>query len=116
MKIAIVGSRSFNDYSLLEKTLDEFIKTNGNPETIISGGARGVDTLAETYARNHNIRTTIYPAGWNTYGKAAEYIRNSTIIQNCDVCFAFWDEQSRGTAHDIKLCNAFNKPCKIIRF
>lgn len=116
MKIAIVGSRTFGDYDLLADTLDEFISKNGKPDKIISGGARGADNLAEIYAKEKGIQTEIYPADWNTYGKAAGYIRNSTIIQNCDVCFAFWDGQSRGTAHDIKLCEVFNKPCHIIKF
>ena len=46
MKIAIVGSRSFCDYDLLEDTLSEFIKENGKPEKIILGGARGADNSA----------------------------------------------------------------------
>lgn len=48
MKIAIVGSRDFNNYEILEETLS----TLQEPITeIISGGAQGADTLAEQWAK-----------------------------------------------------------------
>lgn len=41
MKVAVVGSRSFNDYKMLSKELNKYDIT-----TIVSGGAIGADTLA----------------------------------------------------------------------
>ena len=41
-KVAIVGSREFNEREFIE----DFIRSLGQVE-IVSGGARGVDTIAE---------------------------------------------------------------------
>jgi hypothetical protein len=46
MKTAVIGSRRFNDYALLQQTLDTYTISQ-----IISGGAKGADTLAEQYAK-----------------------------------------------------------------
>lgn len=49
MKLAIVGSRELNDYSFFCNHVNEFIKEHEPPELIISGGAKGADTLAKRY-------------------------------------------------------------------
>lgn len=115
LKLAIVGSRTFNDYGLLVK----FIKENydiTDIDTIVSGGARGADSLGEKFAHEFNKQLKIFPAEWDKYGKRAGYIRNVLIIDECDECVCFWDGQSRGTKHDIELCEQKNKPCKICYF
>jgi len=50
MKVIVAGSRSFRDYEVLCKVLDEMEIT-----TIISGGARGADKLGERYAKERGI-------------------------------------------------------------
>jgi hypothetical protein len=110
MKLAIVGSRTFNDYELLCGVIDE-VK---DIELIISGGANGADSLAEKYAKDHSIPTKIYHADWNKYGKRAGYIRNVDIITNCDCVIAFWDCKSKGTKHSIDLANTQKKKLLII--
>lgn len=110
MKVAIVGSRTFNDYELLKA----FIKlksqeNNIEIDTIVSGGAKGADTLGEQYAEEHHLNKLIFKADWDKYGKRAGFIRNVDIIKNCDVCFAFWDGESHGTKHDLELCEEYNK-------
>ena len=108
MKLAIVGSRTFTDYNKLCKCID-FLNTHNNIDTIISGGARGADTLAKQYAESHNITLLEYKADWDTYGKSAGFIRNKDIIKNSDFVVAFWDGQSRGTKNDIDLCHEYHK-------
>lgn len=110
MKYAIVGSRSFTNYQFIEKTLNQF----DNITEIISGGAKGVDTLAEQYAKEKNIKLTIFPANWNKFGKSAGMIRNKDIINNCDVCVAFWDGESKGTTHSIAVAERKDKKLVII--
>lgn len=114
-KVAVVGSRSFTDYSLLVRTLSSFHSSKGI-SLIVSGGAAGADSMAERFAKENNIQTSIHKPDWKKYGRAAGFIRNKDIIAECDVCFAFWDGSSRGTANDIELCNKMNKPCYIINF
>ncbi len=53
MKLAIVGSRGFEDYDKFKEILDILIKTN--PITaIVSGGAEGADLMARFYAQENN--------------------------------------------------------------
>jgi hypothetical protein len=111
MKLAIIGSRDFTDYSLLEQTL-EFYKPYIT--LVISGAAKGADSLGERWALSNKIKTLIFPANWNEYGKRAGFIRNEDIIQNCDCCVAFWDGVSKGTKHSISLCEKYDKPLKIV--
>ena len=109
MKYAIVGSRGFKDYNRLKLELDKF----DDITCIISGSAIGADSLAERYAAEHNIPTRIFPADWSL-GRGAGMIRNSDIVNNCDVLVAFWDYESRGTADSIrKACKAL-KPTHIV--
>lgn len=58
MKLAIVGSRHFKHYKLFKSHLRKFTKDK-TIELIISGGADGVDTLAERYAKEKNIEILI---------------------------------------------------------
>ena len=98
MKLAIVGSRSFFDYQLLVETLQDL-----EISEIVSGGARGADSLAEKYAREKGIPVKVFKPDWNGLGKAAGFIRNKSIIDYADKVIAFWDGQSHGTKHSIDL-------------
>ena len=111
MKLAIIGSRTFNDYELLCDHLEEHLNTT---TMVVSGAARGADSLGEKWAINNDIETLIFPADWDKYGKRAGYIRNEDIIKNCDFCIALWDGISKGTMHSVSLCKKYNKPYKII--
>ena len=111
MKIAIIGSRTFNDYTLLQKTLELY---KSKITLIVSGAAHGADSLGEKWAINNNIQTLIFPANWNMYGKRAGFIRNKDIIKNSEYIIAFWDGKSKGTAHSLSLCKKYNKSYKII--
>lgn len=117
MRIAIVGSRTFNDFDALERFINDTCDQHVfDIDTIVSGGARGADKLGERYADKYGLDILIFPPDWKTYGKRAGFIRNVDIIDNCDVCFAFWDGESHGTKHDIELCQEKNKQCFIYRF
>lgn len=121
LRIAIVGSRTFSDYDKLKAYIEEVKENNkdlfeGKEINIVSGGARGADTLAEKYAKENGYALITYMADWNKWGKSAGFRRNYDIIQNCDICIAFWDGQSKGTAHDIELCEKYNKQYFICKF
>lgn len=117
VKAAIVGSRSFKDYDSLKKFIDLICEEDELKITeIISGGAIGADKAGEMYAYEKKIPTTIFKPDWEKYGKSAGFIRNKDIIKNCDVCFVFWDGESKGTKNDIELCEKFNKPIYLYEF
>lgn len=116
MKVAIIGSREFNDFNLLEREIIKNIPIR-EIETIISGGAAGADTLAEKFADKWKIQKTIYLPDWNKHGKKAAFIRNNDIIRNADFVIAFWDGRSKGTKHSIDLSfKTFNKPIVIVKY
>ena len=53
LNVAVIGSRSFDDYGLLSR----FIITRILPKRIhciISGGAKGADSLAERFAQEYH--------------------------------------------------------------
>lgn len=113
MKIAIIGSRTFSDYSLLEETLKPY---EDKITTIMSGGAKGADELGERWANEKEKETIIFYPDWDTYGKRAGYIRNKKIVENSDGVIAFWDGKSKGTQHSFRLCKELNVPLKKIIF
>ena len=110
-KVAIVGSRGFNDYELLSERLKNHA---GNISEIISGGAKGADSLAEMFADEYGIKKTIFKAEWDKFGRSAGIIRNKDIVKNCDVLIAFWDGKSKGTKNSIDLAISQNKKVTIL--
>lgn len=115
----VAGSRTITDYNYIKETLDYFLQ-NKTEITIVSGGARGVDSLAERYAKERNYGLKIFPADWDRYGKQAGYIRNDEmhkyISQFSDRgIVAFWDGKSKGTAHNFGLATKYDTPIKIVR-
>lgn len=113
MRIAIIGSRGFNNYTLLQSTLEKY---KDKITVVVSGGARGADTLGEQWAKENDKDTDIYLPDWDKHGKGAGFIRNTKIVKNSDGVIAFWDGKSRGTQHSFELCEKFNKPIKIVKF
>jgi len=115
MRIAIVGSRGFTNFDFLEKTILDNYKLENITE-IISGGAKGADTLAEQFAIKHSIPMSIFTPDWELYGKSADYKRNIQIIDMSDEVIAFWDGISKGTKHSIDLANKDKKKVMIVKF
>ena len=111
-----MGSRGFDDYELLERVLNLIQRGNLAFDTIVSGDARGTDRLAERYAIKNNLKTIIHPAEWDKHGKGAGYIRNVDIWNDSDFGLAFWDGQSKGTAHSFKLSIKQNKKLFIYNY
>ena len=113
IKIGVIGSRSFNDYELLKRVLDEYL---GKVWVVVSGGAKGADSLGEKWANENNIKTCIYKPDWDTHGKGAGMIRNKDIVEDSDIIIAFWNSLSRGTEHSINLAKKMDKEVRIVYF
>jgi hypothetical protein len=115
MKIAIIGSRDFIDYDVMKKFFLLYTKDLEITQ-IISGGAKGADSLAERLAREFQISTMIFRADWKTHGRAAGIIRNKDIVENADIVMAFWVGKSPGTKNSIYRAHKLNKKVYIIKF
>lgn len=107
MKLAIVGSRCCPRIDI--STHFPFV-----PDTIISGGAKGTDTLAKEYALTNNIPLVEFLPEYEKYGKRAPILRNIQIVDNCDYIIAFWDGYSRGTKFTIDYAKKRGIPIRII--
>ena len=110
MKLAIVGSRDFYNYTYLENLLDPIKE---KIEWIISGGAKGVDSLAEKYAARNQIPFLLFPANWERYGKRAGFLRNQQIVDAADYMLAIPTLQSRGTRDSIRRAEIKGIPIEV---
>jgi predicted Rossmann fold nucleotide-binding protein DprA/Smf involved in DNA uptake len=111
--LAVVGSREFRDYAALERALDERKGTFG---TIVSGGARGADALAERYARARKLNLVVLRPDWDKHGRGAGLRRNTDIVARADSVVAFWDGKSPGTRDTIEKAEKAGKPVTVVRF
>lgn len=114
LRIIVAGSRTFNDYALLEDRLNFFL-SECKP-VIVCGEAKGADSLGRKYAEEHNIAIASYPADWNKYGKRAGYLRNEEMAVNADGAVVFWDGKSSGSKHMIETMKALGKPVKVVKY
>ena len=108
MKLLIVGSRSITNFDLSPYVSDEV-------DTIISGGAGGVDTLAEQYADTHRLSKYIIRPRYDLYRRAAPLKRNEQMVDMADAVLVIWDGHSRGTQHTIKYTEKANKPLTVVQ-
>ncbi|MBQ3225927.1 MAG: hypothetical protein IJB48_02595 [Clostridia bacterium] len=107
MKLLIAGSRKINYFDFSKYIPNDIT-------TIISGGAKGIDSLAEDYADAHRLSKIIIRPEYNKYGKAAPLKRNELLVQIADKILIVWDGLSKGTKYTIDYANKLNKDMKII--
>ncbi len=108
MNVAITGSRTI-------KAIDLHGVMPSETTAIISGGARGVDAIAEAYARHHGIKSIIHYPDYDRFGRGAPLKRNDLIVDDADLVIAFWNGRSRGTLYTINKAREKGKPVQIIR-
>ena len=102
MKLLIVGSRSITDFDI-----SPYIPAD--TELIISGGANGVDTLAERYADKHKISKLILRPQYRLYRRGAPLKRNDRMVELCDKALVFWDGK-----YTINYAEKLGKPVEVI--
>ena len=114
-KVIVAGGRDFSDYNLLSTTLHYLLSQKSNVE-IVSGMARGADSLGLRYAEENHIRVKKFPANWDRYGNSAGYKRNVQMAEYADACVCFWDGNSKGTADMIRLARVFKLQIRVIKY
>lgn len=102
MKVIVAGSRSITDPVLVSTAIHKS-GLQEHMSCLISGGADGVDTLAEAYAKEQAINFLRMPAQWQREGRTAGYQRNLRMGAKADALIAVWDGHSRGTQHMIDI-------------
>ena len=129
MKVIIAGSRDIDDYDALW-ALMLYLGIEDSITEIVSGKARGVDTLGEGYARDLSVPLKEFPAKWDDleadfcsikvnssgreYNACAGFARNEDMAKYADVCVILRYPDSRGSldmlkrakAHKLRYCDA----------
>jgi len=100
MKTIIAGSRGITDYQLVAAAVAE---SGFDVTVVVSGGAKGVDSLGERWALEHGVPVERVLPDWRRYGRGAGLVRNAEMIDGADALVALWDGASRGTAHVIRM-------------
>lgn len=117
MRIAIVGSREVGDIRRARGEIRSLVfclmQEHPGEVEVVSGGAVGVDHMAESVAIELACGLRVFPAAWNRYGKRAGFLRNQQIVDYCDEIHAWWNGKSKGTKHTIDLARKAGKPVTI---
>lgn len=107
MKLLIAGSRGITDFDLSAHVPKD-------TTLIISGGARGVDSLAEEYADSHGISKLVLRPRYELYGRAAPLHRNREMVELADAVIVIWDGKSRGARFTAEYAKKCKKPLTFI--
>ena len=104
MKIAISGSRTITDkdwvYAQLNYILSEV--PNAKHITILSGGAKGVETLAKDWAKDKKLDFVEFKPYHLLDGKAKFepkyfFVRNRQLVDNADIVVTLYSGASSDT-------------------
>ena len=129
MKLGITGSRSITRFDFMpyfmmkDKEFRAFCRKHGlgrrKITAVISGGARGIDTIAFQTAASAGIRNLQFlPDRKKFPGKLilkSFQERNQQIVDSCDILLAVWDGKSRGTEYTLAYARKINKPAFLIK-
>ena len=146
IRVIIAGSREFNDYKLLEKHClnifrelkSEGFDTSKNVVEIVSGGARGADSLGEKFANTFGLKIKRFIPDWDNlekqpcvvkynkynkpYNALAGHNRNLEMALyakediELGVLIAFHNGKSTGTKNMISLAKKHSLRLYIIQF
>jgi hypothetical protein len=112
MKVLVCGSRQWTDRDSIEKRL----RMLPAGTTIITGAARGADSIAASIGRRLGLEVREFRAEWNKFGRSAGYRRNLVMLeQDPDLVIAFQLDNSPGTAHMIENAKKRQLAVELIR-
>ena len=119
-KVIIVGGRDFDDYEYMSTKLNELFKDqnmfNNKAIKVISGMAKGADTLGIRYADEHKLTKILFPANWKVYPRIAGFLRNYDMLSIATHLITFWDGESSGTKHMIEIAQMKGIPVWVFEY
>ena len=122
INLVVVGSSRFYDYSLVEDAMDQWTSEEAHPDLVITGGASGVDYLAERWADNHNVPYAVFNEEWNAPrsgleddGRAAAPTSlTNQLLEVATHVLAFPSPTSKWTNVVVAMANAMEIPVKVV--
>lgn len=119
-KVIIAGPRDFNDYEVVKQAIEA---SNFEITEVVSGCAKGVDSLGEKWAEENNVPIKKFPAEWKNmdlpgavpkknkwgvYNATAGLYRNGQMAEYGDKLIAIVMD-TNGTNDMVYKMKAFNK-------
>jgi len=106
--LLVCGSRDWKDRGAIVDVFVVYVAAEPDVR-VVTGGARGADTIAHDYAMSIGLATKVMPADWDRLGKRAGYVRNEAMLdllveRACDghaVAVEAFTDGSPGTQHTI---------------
>jgi len=100
-RLLVTASREWTDIERIYRALDQI---RNRPLTVVHGGARGGDRIADMWARERGEKDGVFvepypvPKEAFRFGANAALNRNTFMVDlGADVCLAFWLNGSNGT-------------------
>lgn len=118
IRILITGSRNWPDRVVVANAIRQAWIDADKPYrvTVVHGGARGADYIADQFARRMRFEVEQHVADWDKYGKRAGYVRNQQMVDSgIDICLAFIYNESKGATMCAKLAEDAGIPVKYWR-
>lgn len=127
-RVIIAGSRHIAN---IDAIVDAVNESSFTVIEVVSGCAKGVDTLGEEWARQFGCSIKRFHADWkninssdaligiNSYRKYnvfAGYQRNEKMAEYADALIAVWDGKSNGTKHIIKTTTDLKNPYSCLKY
>ena len=119
-RVIIAGGRDFDDYVYMSTKLNELFNDpntfNNKAIKVISGMAKGADTLGIRYADENKLTKILFPANWKEYPRIAGFLRNNDMLSVATHLIAFWDGKSNGTKHMIEIAQMKGIPVWVFEY
>jgi len=111
MRVIVCGSRRWRDREAIVDRLFDL----PSDSVVVHGNAAGADRIAHQEAQKLGLLVEPHAAEWGSLGKRAGLVRNTLMASlGADLCIAFWDGRSTGTAHMIEQARSRGIPVEIV--
>jgi len=137
-RVIIAGGRNFNDFNLMTETMDGIMsKAKAKDIIIVSGKAKGADTLGEKWAGMRGHAVAPFPADWDNinvpgavvktttrgkkYNAKAGHMRNEHMAVYASsgpirgTLVAFWNGDAGGTSSMISIARDYGMKVIVVK-
>jgi hypothetical protein len=101
-RLLVTGSREWDNFPFIEKTLEIAHQYLGPGTVLVHGGARGADSIARYLWERQGLPAEVHHTSdedWRRFGRKAGMLRNQRMVDlGADLCLAFSRNASSGTA------------------
>ncbi len=133
-KLIIAGGRDFNDEPVMIAAFNKFVRESGLQDSnveVVSGTAKGADSLGAELAKSNGIALKEFPADWKNlavtpcrikagaygqYNALAGMNRNKQMGEYADGALIFWNGSSTGTKDMINQMISLRKEVIVVRY